>query len=169
MQFKKRSMVTLALGVMLFVVDSAAEKFEAYLRISGIAGRVKINASATNWTQVRGMPDPSELLSDSSKLGESRAERVETSDFSITKSLDPASPKLALECTKGTHIKEVELELCRAGGDKQPFFRIRMFGVKIAAIEKAGGGKLERVRFTYSRIKWEPVLPKRKIYKIKKQ
>lgn len=168
MKLKKWRMVLLILGAMLLVADAAAEKFEAFLRINGIPGRIRINTRATNWRQVRGMPDPGVLLADPSKLSSARAERAEMSDFSITKSLDKASPKLALECTKGTHIKEVELELRRAGGDRQPFFRIRMFGVKIAAISPAGSGKLERVRFRYSRIKWEPILPKRKIYKIKK-
>jgi len=34
------------------------------------------------------------------------------SDFSIVKTLDKASPKLALYCCQGQHLKEVTLELC---------------------------------------------------------
>jgi len=45
------------------------------------------------------------------------AEAATFSEFSITKLMDAATPKLFEAACKGTHLKEVDIELLRAGGD----------------------------------------------------
>lgn len=159
LKLKKLALVSLALGVILFIVDaaSAAEEFEAYLRIAGIPGRIKIDARSTNWSQVRGMPPPRAFLSGRDAGASRGAERAEHGDFNVVKDLDKASPKLDLMCTRGTHIKEATLEICRAGGDKA-FLRITMSDVVVTSFRPAGsGGRMERVRLKYAKIKWRRI------------
>jgi type VI secretion system secreted protein Hcp len=53
--------------------------------------------------------------STASSAGGASEERVDFNGFGFTKSLDKASPLLALACASGKHIDTIVLELCRAG------------------------------------------------------
>ena len=53
-----------------------------------------------------------------SSAGGATAERVEHDDILVMKLLDKATPKLYYACCNGTHIKEVVMEMCRAGETK---------------------------------------------------
>ena len=177
MNLKKMTMVVLALGMAVLTADSASgqEQFEAFLQIEGIPGKIKIDVRSTNWRQVRGMPDPLALASAGAKSSGPNAGQTQMQDFSISKEIDQASPKIGLACTQGTTIPRATIEICRAGGEKQPFFRIRMEGVKITSIRPAGGGggggaaRLERVTFQYKTLKWERTPPTRQTIKVKKK
>ena len=56
------------------------------------------------------------------------------------KTMDSATPLLFKACAKGDHIKEVVLELCRAGGDKLKFMEYKMENVIISSVNVGGGG-----------------------------
>ena len=91
--------------------------------------------------------------------GARSAERADHSDFSIVKTLDKASPKLALYCSNGTHIKEIVVELCRATEDKQKYMEYKMNDVIISSVSVSGSAgeeplPLEEVTFAYGRIEW---------------
>ncbi len=177
MNLKKMTMVVLALGMAVLTADSASgqEQFEAYLQIEGIPGKIKIDVRSTNWRQVRGMPNPLALASDAAKSSGPKAGQAQVQDFSISKEIDQATPKIGLACTQRTTIPKATIEICRAGGDKQPYFRIRMEGVKITSISPAGGGggsgaaRLERVTFQYKTLKWEHLSSSKQDFKVKKK
>lgn len=81
--------------------------------------------------------------------------KVIMQDFTITKSLDKASPKLFLEAAKGTHIKEVTLTFHRATGEKQKFMEYKMTDVVISSYSVSGGGDelpVEQVSFNPAKI-----------------
>ncbi|HQJ09058.1 MAG TPA: type VI secretion system tube protein Hcp, partial [Deltaproteobacteria bacterium] len=92
--------------------------------------------------------------------GSATAERCNHSDFSIVKTLDKASPKLALFCCNGSHINSVTIELCRAGGDKQKYMEYKLSDVIVSSVRPGGsasGGEtlpLEEVSFNYGKIEW---------------
>ncbi|RIX49732.1 MAG: Hcp1 family type VI secretion system effector [Rhodocyclales bacterium GT-UBC] len=61
--------------------------------------------------------------------------------FAISKQVDKASPKLFEACCTGKHLKEVSIEVCRAGGDKQKYLEIRMEQVIVFSYVQEGGGE----------------------------
>ena len=91
--------------------------------------------------------------------GARSSQRCDHSDFTVMKSLDKASPKLALAASNGTHIPSVILELCRATGEKTPFMKYTMTDVLVTSYQPSGssGGDipLESVSFNYAKIEWE--------------
>ena len=86
--------------------------------------------------------------------------RADHADFSIVKTLDKTSPKLALFCCNGKHIEEIKVELCRATENKEKYMEYRMQHVIVSSYMPGGssqGGEalpLEEVSFNYGKIEW---------------
>jgi type VI secretion system secreted protein Hcp len=92
--------------------------------------------------------------------GSLTANRASFQDFSIVKAIDKASPKLMLACADGTHIKGIRLEICRAGGDKQPYMEYKFTDVIVTSFRPGGSGHgealpLEEVSFAYGKAEWK--------------
>ncbi len=135
--------------------------FDSFIKIQDIPGESTDDKHA-DWIEIlsfsHGVSQPG---SGSVSSGGSRtAERCEHQDFSIVKTLDKATPKLNLYCCNGTHIPEIVVELCRAGGDKQKYMEYKMTDVIISSVRPGGSAKggdnlpLEEVTFTYGKIDW---------------
>ncbi len=135
--------------------------FDAFCKIQDVSGE-STDDKHPEWIEIlsysHGVHQPS---SGSASSGGSRsAERCEHQDFSIVKTLDKATPKLNLYCCNGTHIPEVLIELCRAGGDKQKYMVYKLSDVIVSSIRPGGssqGGEklpLEEVTFSYGKIEW---------------
>jgi len=94
-------------------------------------------------------------------VGGHAGQRVDIQDFSITKHLDKASPKLFLACCSGEHISDVTLELCRAAGDKQKYMTYKLSDVMVSSVRpggSSGGGDaipLEEVTFRFAKVQIE--------------
>jgi len=135
--------------------------FDSFLKLDGIPGECT-DEKHSDWIEILSFSHGvSQLSSGSVSSGGSRsAERCDHSDFSIVKTLDKASPKLNLYCSNGDHIKEVKVELCRAGGDKQKYMEYKMADVIVSSVRPGGssqGGEalpLEEVSFAYGKITW---------------
>ena len=135
--------------------------FDAFLKVEGVKGESQ-DDKHKDWIEILsfscGLSQPSS--GSRSSGGAASAERCNHQNFSIVHTLDAASPKLALSCCKGTHIKEVKIELCRATGDKQKYMEYKMSDVIVADIRPGGsaqGGEslpLEEVSFNYGTIEW---------------
>ena len=85
--------------------------------------------------------------------------RVDHQTFNIVKRLDKASPKLAVACCNGEHIKEVRFSLNRATKDKQKIYEIVMSDVLITSYTPSGGHggddlPTETVALSYDKIEW---------------
>jgi type VI secretion system secreted protein Hcp len=135
--------------------------FDAFLKIDGIPGE-STDESHKDWIDVLtydfGIQQPASVSTSIS--GGASAERAHFQDFSITKMLDRASPKLALACADGMQIKQVTLELCRADGDKTKYMEYRLSNC-IASSYRDGGAAhsadnlpTETVSFNYGKIEW---------------
>jgi type VI secretion system secreted protein Hcp len=135
--------------------------FDAFLKIEGVPGE-STDDKHKDWVEIYsysfGISQPTS--GSASTSGGATAERANFQDFTIVKSLDKASPKLALYCADGTHIKEVKLELCRAGGDKVKYMEYKLSNCVISSYRPGGsaqGGEalpLEEVSFNYGKIEW---------------
>lgn len=170
MKLKKLSMVLLIVGIVALTADVAYAQFEVYLTINGVSGKSRVDSRSTDWTQILGMPHPSRFASGAAGGGGAQTGKVEISDFSIDKYVDKASPKISEICSSGSHVRDVTLELRRAGGDKQAFLKIKMTDVKITGIKPVRGkSNLERVTFQYKILKWERLTPIKKAAKIKRK
>jgi type VI secretion system secreted protein Hcp len=135
--------------------------FDCFLNIDGVPGESTDDKHA-DWIELLSFSHGvSQMSSGAASSGGGRsAERCDHQDFSVVKTLDKASPKLALYCCNGTHIKEVTVELCRAGGDKQKYMEYKMSDVIVTSARpggSAGSGEalpLEEVTFNYGKIDW---------------
>jgi type VI secretion system secreted protein Hcp len=133
--------------------------FDAFLKIATIPGE-SADEKHKGWIEVLsygwGVSQPASASS--STAGGRPSERADFSVFSIEKSLDKASPKLALSCANGENISEVTLELCRATGDKQPYMKYKLSDAIVSSVrpggESGGGENLPReaVGFHYGKI-----------------
>jgi type VI secretion system secreted protein Hcp len=166
----------LALAVCLVAIEAAAQQPEALMTIAGMPGQITIRVDQTDWSQIQGMPDPrtslaagtSRLLSSrpgsplTSRGGASDARnsgRAEYEDFSITKDVDKATPKLMLDCATGEVIPKVTLEVIPARRDKRESLVIEMTNVVIASVapqSTTGTNRpTESVTFSFEELKWE--------------
>ena len=136
--------------------------FDAFIKFDG--GGIKgesTDSKHKDWIEIYSYSfGMSQAVSGSmSTAGAKASGRADFSDFSVMKALDSASPKLMVACANGTDIPTVELELCRATGDKQKFYKITFENVIITSVSPSGssGGDvpMESVSFAYSKIKWE--------------
>lgn len=142
--------------------------FDAFLKIDGIDGESTDDKHA-NWIEVLSYSTGlSQTASGSaSTAGGATSQRADFQDFSIVKALDKASPKIAVACADGTHIKSVILELCRAGGDKVKYMEYKLSNCIISSVRPGGSSAgnetlpLEEVAFNYGKIEWTYTQQKR--------
>ena len=134
--------------------------FDMFLKIEGVPGE-STDDKHKEWIEVLsyswGVSQPTNGAISSG--GARSAERCDYQDFSIVKTLDKASPKLALFCSNGQHITEVILVLCRAEGDKPQYMEYKMTDVIISSVSVAGSAAtevlpVEEVTFAYTQIEW---------------
>jgi len=136
--------------------------FDAFLKIATIPGE-STDDKHKDWIEIlsfsHSLSQPSSSTG-ASAGGARTSGRVEMQDFSVVKTLDKASPKLALACCKGEHIKDVTLELCRAGGDKQKYMVYKLTDAVVANVRNGGSAKggdqlpTEEVSFHFAKIEW---------------
>ena len=133
--------------------------FDAFLKLKGIDGESQ-DDKHKNWIEILSYSFGASQMSAGSRSsgGAGNAERVNISDFSIVKALDKASPKLFLYCCNGSPIDEVNVELCRATGDKQKYMEFKLTNVHVASYRPGGSSKsgdalpLEEVAFNADKI-----------------
>jgi type VI secretion system secreted protein Hcp len=139
--------------------------FDAFLKIDGIPGE-STDDKHKDWIEVLsydwGVSQPTSATASSS--GGASQERANFQDFTIAKALDKATPKLAVACAGGEHIKTVTLELCRAGKDKVKYMEYKLTNCIISQINNAGGGEgepNESLSFNYGKVEWTYTQQKR--------
>lgn len=133
--------------------------FDAFMKIEGIPGE-STDDKHKEWIEILsysyGVTQPASASA--STAGGASAERCDHQDFSIVKALDKATPKLFEACCTGQHIKEIKLELCRAGGDKVKYMEYKLTNVIVSSVRPSGsaqGGEslpLEEVTLNYGKI-----------------
>jgi type VI secretion system secreted protein Hcp len=89
-----------------------------------------------------------------------RPERCEFEDFTFSKLLDAASPKLAIACARGDRLREAVLQLHRATGEKQKYYEVKLSQVVVASVKMdadANGSNAlpaETVTLSFAKIEW---------------
>jgi type VI secretion system secreted protein Hcp len=136
--------------------------FDAFLKIDGVPGE-STDSKHKEWIEVLSYSHGLHQTGGGSNSsgGARSAGRTDHADFSIVKTLDKASPVLALTCSNGKHIPKVTMTLNRATGDKQEYMKYDMEDVLVTSVRPGGSSKggdtlpLEEVSFNYGKITWE--------------
>lgn len=132
--------------------------FDAFLKIDGIPGE-STDDKHKDWIEIvsYGHGVTQQVSETACSAGGASAGRADFNDFTLTKLVDKASPKLFEACCTGKHIKEIVIEVCRSGTDKQKFLEIRMEQVLISRYDHDGGESkdfpTERVTFNSGMLK----------------
>src|SRR5205814_4672634 len=142
--------------------------FDAFLKIDGIPGE-STDDKHKDWIEILSYDFAMEQPSSStdSSAGGGNTERVDIEDLGIVKHLDKASAKIYEFCCTGKHIKDVTLELCRAGGDKLKYLEVKMENVVVSEARSGGksqgtdGFPTESVKFNFAKVKWTYTQQKR--------
>lgn len=130
---------------------------DAYLKIDGIFGE-STDSDHKDWIEVisfgGGITQPTSAVA--STAGGATSGRASFSDVSISKLVDKATPKLALACADGTHIKEITLELFRASGSSKVKYMTYKLSNCIVSTWTPNGSKddlpSEHVSFNFGKI-----------------
>ncbi len=139
--------------------------FDGFLKIDGIPGE-STDDKHKDWMEITnfhwGASQPASATA--SSAGGATAERANFHELSVTKTIDKATPKLAVVCADGTHIKEIIVELCRAGGDKVKYMEYKLTNCIISSITNGsndGQEPSENIAFNYGKIEWTYTQQKR--------
>ncbi len=141
--------------------------FDAFINIDGIEGESTDDAHK-GWIEINHYQfgEKQTVSKTVSSAGGATAERVNFSDFHFSKFLDKATPKLALACANGTHIDNVVVELCRAGGDKIRFMEYRFSNCIISMCNTMSKHRLtlpvDVVYINFGKIEWSYAQQNRK-------
>ena len=121
-----------------------------YLKIEGINGEVT-NSNYKKWI---GVTDYSFKVKSVPSTGGRASGKAKFSDFEIVKSIDIASPDLAIYVANGRHIPKVEFEIKK--DNRQYFIEMENVVVTSVSIKNSDAGwPQESVSFSYGKIKWQ--------------
>ncbi len=131
---------------------------DVFLQINGIPGE-STDDKHKEWIEVLSYSSgvSQSGAGNRSTGGAATGGRCDHHDFSITKTLDKATPTLNAYCSSGNHIDKITLELCRATGDKQPYMIYKLVDTIISSVVIGGGSSgipTESVTFNYGAIYW---------------
>jgi type VI secretion system secreted protein Hcp len=135
--------------------------FDAFVNFGDIKGEVTDDAHKDMVMITKYAHEIKQPASVTQKTAGSRAaESVEHAEFRVTKLLDAATPKLLEAACKGTILKEVVVELWRAGGDPLKYMEIKMSDVLISGVEQDADPEgsqrfpTETIKMMYAGIEW---------------
>ena len=141
---------------------------DSFLNIDGIQGESQ-DDKHKDWIEIlsfsHAITQPASATKGSA--GGATTSRSEHADYSVTKYIDKASPKLHEACSTGKHFSKVKIEMCRAGGTQLPYLVVNMEEVIISSVSAAGAAgsnefPTESVSFNYAKIDWTYTQQKRK-------
>jgi type VI secretion system secreted protein Hcp len=137
--------------------------FDTFIKIDGIQGESG-DEKHSGWMEILSIHWG---VSNQSKPSQkSPTKTTAWDDFTFTKAQDSSSPKLFMACDNATPIKEILLEVCRAGGDKMKFLEYKFSACFINKISLSSGDSketlpVETVSFKYQSVEMTYTLQKR--------
>ncbi|MGA9627677.1 MAG: type VI secretion system tube protein Hcp [Bryobacteraceae bacterium] len=127
-----------------------------FLKIDGIPGESQ-DKTHKNEIQLNSFSWGATNAGTSATGGGAGAGKVHFSDFSITKSVDKASPKLMLACANGEHIKSAVLTCRKAGKEQQEYLKYTFTDLLISKFWIGGTEVMpaDEVSLNFSKVEME--------------
>ena len=145
--------------------------FDTFLQLDGVPGEAT-DDKHKDWIELlsynHDMSQP--VSSTRSSAGGAATGRTQHGDFTITKFVDKASPKLYEAVSNGKHFSKAKIEVCRAGGSQVKFLEITLEEVMVSGVQLNSHGSskdgqelpTESVTLNYGKIEWIYTQQKRK-------
>jgi type VI secretion system secreted protein Hcp len=145
--------------------------FDTFLQLDGVPGEAT-DDKHKDWIELlsynHDMSQP--VSSTRSSAGGAATGRTQHGDFTITKFVDKASPKLYEAVSNGKHFSKAKIEVCRAGGSQVKFLEITLEEVMVSGVHLNSHGSTkdgselptETVTLNYGKIEWIYTQQKRK-------
>jgi type VI secretion system secreted protein Hcp len=129
---------------------------DMFLKVGSIEGETK-DSKHKGWIEIDSWSWGETQSGSAARGGGAGVGKVAMSDFSFTKTLDKASPKLLLACAKGEHIPTAEFVARKAGGDQQPYLKMKLTDVLVSSYQTGASSELpqESISLNFSKIEWE--------------
>lgn len=131
---------------------------DMYLKIGDIDGESK-DAKFAKWVEIDSWSWSEAQSGSSGRGGGAGVGKVNMSDFTFTKVLDKASPKLLLYCAQGKHIPTVEFVARKAGGKQEAYLKMKLADVLVSSYQTGSGGgdtlPNESISLNFGKIEWE--------------
>ncbi len=130
-----------------------------FLKIDGIEGesadhkhKGEIDLESWSWGETNS--------GSSAHGGGGGAGKVAMQDLHFTSKLSKASPKLALACATGHHIKQAVLHARKAGGKQEEYYKITFHDLLVSSYQIGGSAHgdlapVDQVSLNFSKIEWE--------------
>jgi type VI secretion system secreted protein Hcp len=130
-----------------------------FLKIEGIEGESQ-DAKHKNEIDLESWSWGESQSGTHSAGGGGGAGKVAMQDFHFVMKINKASPKLALACANGEHIKKAVLTCRKAGKDQQEFLKITLSDFLVSGFQTGGNGHADivptdQISLNYSKIEWE--------------
>src|SRR5262247_1484895 len=92
--------------------------------------------------------------------GGSGCGKVAMQDFHFVMKMNKATPKLALACANGEHIKKAELICRKAGKDQQEFLKVTFSDLLVSSYQTGGSGHsdilpTDQISLNFAKIEYE--------------
>lgn len=110
--------------------------FDAFLKVDGIPGESS-DAKHKEWIDLIGF-EHSANQPNTGSLGTRGLERVNQGPFKFRHEIDKSSPKLQMAMHTGQNIAKIELEVCKATGDKQLYYKVELENSVIGSVRTSG-------------------------------
>lgn len=83
--------------------------------------------------------------------------KVQFHDISIVKKVDRASPALFMAAAEGSHIKDVQLVVRKAGGKQLEYLKIKLTDVFVASVQNAVKGEdaVEHITLNFAKVEYD--------------
>ncbi len=146
--------------------------FDTFLQLDGVPGEAT-DDKHKDWIELlsynHDMTQP--VSSTRSSAGGAATGRTQHGDFTLTKFVDKASPKLYEAVSNGKHFSKAKVEVCRAGGSQVKFMEITLEEVMVSGVHMNSQGSTnkdgselptETVTLNYGKIEWIYTQQKRK-------
>ena len=129
-----------------------------FLKIEGIDGE-STDAKHKNEIDVLSWSWGESNVGSGATTGGRGAGKVSMEDFVVTMEANKASPKLALSCASGEHIKSAKLTCRKAGGEQQEYMTVTLSDVLISSYQHGGSGgdviPIDQFSMNFGKIEWE--------------
>jgi type VI secretion system secreted protein Hcp len=118
--------------------------FDAFLKLDGIKGE-SVDAKHKGGIDIKSFSFGASQTGTHGTGDGGGAGKVQIHDMHFTKKVDASSPLLFLNCATGTHIKEANFVVRKAGGIQLEYLKVKLTDVLVSSVKPHGQAEQNEV------------------------